>query len=51
MPARQHVAQVDERVVAVTLAARHHAEQFRHRLAAVLAPREQPILSFMLISA
>ena len=41
----QHVAQIDERVVAVTLAARDHAEQDRHRLAALLTPREQPVLS------
>src|SRR5579885_751517 len=26
----EHVAQIDERVVAVTLTARHHAEQDRH---------------------
>src|SRR5262249_10260122 len=43
--ARQHVAQVHERVVPVTLATRHDAEQNRHRFATVLTPGEQPVFS------
>ena len=38
----QHVAQVDERVVFMTLATRNHAEKYGHRLAAILTANEQP---------
>src|SRR5271163_3159597 len=39
----QDVAQVDERVVSMTLAARHQAEQHGHRLTTVLTAGEQPV--------